>query len=156
MGIPWPSRSHLGSDLAQTFHARQFSWCHVSCCAARGAQVRLVMTTHRALGIIVPSTIKMQPCQRAAAQQQVGNCGLCREVCGWCWPRGRRQCPARTERHMCQAQGGLSRCLVPKHLGSWPGLILPLSILLQSQSHRFQTTGLGGRVPQAHPRILTR
>lgn len=79
--------------------------------------------------------------------------GLCREVCGWCWPRGRWQCPARTE---SQARGGISRCLVPKRLGSWPGLILPLSILLQSQSHRFQTTGLGGSVPQAHPRILTR
>lgn len=80
MGIPWPSRSHLGSDLAQTFHAGQFSRCHVSCCAARGAQVRLVVTTHRALGIIVPSAIKMQPCQRAAAQQQVGQL--------WPLPRG--------------------------------------------------------------------
>lgn len=84
------------------------------------------------------------------------NCGLCQTVHGWCWPRGRWQCPARNERHMCQAWGRISRCLAPKCLGSWPSLILPLSILLQSQSHWLQTTGLGGRVPQAHPRILTR
>lgn len=80
MGVPWPSRSHLGSDLAQTFHAGQFSRCHVSCRAAHGAQVRLVMPTHRALGITAPSAIKMQPCQRAAAQQQVSQL--------WPLPRG--------------------------------------------------------------------
>lgn len=31
-----------------------------------------------------------------------------------------------------------------------------MSILSQSQSLRLQTTGLGGRVPQAHPRVLTK
>lgn len=97
MGVPWPSRSHLGSDLAQTFHAGQFSWCHVSCRAAHGAQVRLVMPAHRALGITVPSAIIMQPCQRAATQQQVSQLWPLREACEWCWPRGRWQCPARTK-----------------------------------------------------------
>lgn len=38
------------------------------------------MPTHRALGITAPSAIKMQPCQRAAAQQQVSQL--------WPLPRG--------------------------------------------------------------------
>lgn len=56
VGIPWPSRSHLGSDLAQTFHAGIV--LPMSCRAAHGAQVRLVMPTHQALDITVPSATK--------------------------------------------------------------------------------------------------
>lgn len=67
VGVPWPSRFHLGSDLAQTFHAGQFSRCHLSCYAAHGAQVRLVMSTHQALGISAPSAIKMQPCLKSSS-----------------------------------------------------------------------------------------
>lgn len=120
MGVPWPSRFHLGSDLAQTFYAGQSSRCHLSC-AAHGAQVRLVMLTHRALGITAPSAIKMQPCQRAAAQQQVSQL--------WPLPRGtwvvlaQGEVAMPSQRHMCQVWGRISRCLVPKCLGSWPGLI---------------------------------
>lgn len=63
MAVPWPSRSHLGSDLAQPFHTGQFSRYHVSCHAAPGAQVRLVIPAHLVL-------TKMHSCRRAAAAQQ--------------------------------------------------------------------------------------
>lgn len=64
--------------------------------------------------------------------------------------------PSQDRKTHVPGTGWNQQTLAPEHLGSCPGLILPLSILLQSQSHWFQTTGLGGRIPQAHPRILTR
>lgn len=98
-------------------------------------------------------------CQRAAAPRQLRRLWLCQEAHGWCWSGeggGRWHCLARTERHSCKARGRVRGCLASESLGRWPGLILPLSILSQSQSLRLQTTGLGGRVPQAHPRVLTK
>lgn len=71
-------------------------------------------------------------CQRAAAQQQVSQLWLCQEVHGWCWPRGRWQCPARTKRHLCKAQGGNQQMLGARAPGelAWPHttFVHPLSV----------------------------
>lgn len=69
--LPWLSRSHLGSDLAQAFHPR---WAVllvplVMGCST-GAQVRLMRPTHRTLSVTAPSAIKMHP---AKEQQLHGN-----------------------------------------------------------------------------------
>lgn len=81
MGVPWPSRSHLRSDLAQTFHAGQLSQCRVSCGTAHGAQVRLTRLTCRALSITAQNggVKELQPDSssgsRGSAERYMGDAG---------------------------------------------------------------------------------
>lgn len=142
--------------LAQASHAGQLpQCCKASCHAARGAQARLETPTHQALALTAPSAIKLH---HAAARHKVSQLWLCQELHGWCWPGGRGNAqPGPKDTCARPARAGVSRCLLgARASGDWPGLILPLSILSLSQSRWLQTTGLGGQVPQAHPRILTK
>lgn len=151
MATQIPSGFRLGPD---PLHDGQFSQGHVSCGAAPGAQVRLMRPTHWALSITAPSAIKVQLAKEQELHSKSVNCGSAERYMGDAGPReGGNAWPGPRDpraRHRVESAAAW-------RLRAWgSGLILPLSILSQCQSLRLQTTGLGGRVPRAHPRVLTK